>query len=95
MPELEDRIVAHHVGGRGFGVALNCPPNLAKDFVHVLYEADEVCAREMIKENKNENFHIFPYCLGEYNRPGKIFITKESLCEFEPGAESGLREALL
>jgi FkbM family methyltransferase len=76
MPELEDRIVAHHVGGRGFGVALNCPPNLAKDLVHVLYEADEVCAREMIKENKNENFHIFPYCLGEYNRPGKIFITK-------------------
>jgi FkbM family methyltransferase len=78
MPELEDRIVAHHVGGRGFGVALNCPPNLAKDLVHVLYEADEVCAREMIKENKNENFHIFPYCLGEYNRPGKIFITKNA-----------------
>jgi FkbM family methyltransferase len=76
MPELEDRIVAHHVGGRGFGVALNCPPNLAKHLVHVLYEADEICAREMIKENKNENFHVFPYCLGEYNRPGKIFITK-------------------
>jgi FkbM family methyltransferase len=76
MSELEDRIVAHHVGGRGFGVALNCPPNLAKHLVHVLYEADEICAREMIKENKNENFHVFPYCLGEYNRPGKIFITK-------------------
>jgi FkbM family methyltransferase len=78
MPELEDRIVAHHVGGRGFGVALNCPPNLAKHLVHVLYEADEICAREMIKENKNENFHVFPYCLGEYNRPGKIFITKNA-----------------
>lgn len=76
MSELEDRIVAHHVGGRGFGVALNCPPNLAKHLVHVLYEADEICAREMIKENKDENFHVFPYCLGEYNRPGKIFITK-------------------
>ena len=78
MSELEDRIVAHHVGGRGFGVALNCPPNLAKHLVHVLYEADETCAREMIKENKNENFHVFPYCLGEYNRPGKIFITKNA-----------------
>jgi FkbM family methyltransferase len=78
MSELEDRIVAHHVGGRGFGVALNCPPNLAKHLVHVLYEADEICAREMIKENKNENFHVFPYCLGEYNRPGKIFITKNA-----------------
>jgi FkbM family methyltransferase len=86
MPELEDRIVAHHVGGRGFGVALNCPPNLAKHLVHVLYEADEICAREMIKENKNENFHIFPYCLGEHNRPGKIFITKNAYASsnFEP-----------
>jgi FkbM family methyltransferase len=78
MPELEDRIVAHHVGGRGFGVALNCPPNLATHLVHVVYEADEICAREMIKENKNVNFHILPYCLGEYNRPGKIFITKNA-----------------
>jgi FkbM family methyltransferase len=78
MPELEDRIVAHHVGGRGFGVALNCPPNLANHLVHVVYEADELCAREMIKENKNANFHILPYCLGEYNRPGKIFITKNA-----------------
>jgi FkbM family methyltransferase len=86
MAELDDRIVAHHVGGRGFGVALNCPPNLAKHLVHVLYEADEICAREMIKENKNENFHIFPYCLGEYNRPGKIFITKNAYASsnFEP-----------
>ncbi len=76
MPELEDRIVAHHVGGRGFGVALNCPPGLAKHLVHVLYEADETCARQMIEENKNENFHILPYCLGQHNRRGKIFITK-------------------
>src|SRR5712692_8360225 len=78
MPKLEDRIVAHHVGGRGFGVALNCPDRLAKHLVHVLYEADEKCAREMIKENKNENFHILPYCLGQHNRPGKIFITKNA-----------------
>jgi len=77
-PELEDRIVAHHVGGRGFGVAFNCPPNLAKHVVHVLYEADETCARKMIEENKNDNFHILPYCLGEHDRPGKIFITKNA-----------------
>jgi FkbM family methyltransferase len=77
-PKLEDRIVAHHVGGRGFGVAFNCPPNLAKHVVHVLYEADETCARKMIEENKNDNFHILPYCLGEHDRPGKIFITKNA-----------------
>src|SRR6516164_549879 len=88
-PELEDRIVAHHVGGRGFGVAFNCPPNLAKHVVHVLYEADETCARKMIEENKNDNFHILPYCLGEHDRPGKIFITKNAYASsnLEPNSE--------
>jgi FkbM family methyltransferase len=88
-PELEDRIVAHHVGGRGFGVAFNCPPNLAKHVVHVLYEADETCARKMIEENKSDNFHILPYCLGEHDRPGKIFITKNAYASsnLEPNPE--------
>lgn len=76
MPELEDRIVAHHVGARGFGVALNCPPRLAKDLVHVVYEADAKCAQDMIAENRNEAFHILPYCLGAQDQPGKLFITK-------------------
>src|SRR6516225_4682413 len=88
-PELEDRIVAHHVGGRGFGVAFNCPPNLAKHVVHVLYEADETCARKMIEENKSDNFHILPYCLGEHDRPGKIFITENAYASsnLEPNPE--------
>src|SRR5262245_27900787 len=87
--EFEDRIVAHHVGGRGFGVAFNCPPSLAKHVVHVLYEADETCARKMIEENKNDNFHILPYCLGEHDRPGKIFITKNAYASsnLEPNPE--------
>jgi len=76
MRELKDRIVAHHVGARGFGVALNCPPRLAKDVVHVVYEADDKCAREMIAQNKDEAFHILPYCLGQADMPGKLFITK-------------------
>jgi FkbM family methyltransferase len=89
MLELEDRIVAHHVGGRGFGVAFNCPPNLAKHIVHVLYEADEACARKMIEENKNGNFHILPYCLGERDQPGKIFITKNAYASsnLEPSSD--------
>src|SRR5262245_58895800 len=89
MPELEDRIVAHHVGGRGFGVAFNCPPNLAKHVVHVLYEADETCARKMIAENTNDNFYILPYCLGERDQPGKIFITKNAYASsnLEPNSD--------
>jgi FkbM family methyltransferase len=89
MPELEDRIVAHHVGARGFGVAFNSPPRLAKDLVHVVYEADTKCAEEMIAENKNESFHILPYCLGLEDRPGKLFITKNAYASsnYKPNPE--------
>ena len=76
MPELQKRIVAHHVGARGFGVALNCPPRLAKDLIHVVYEADEQCAKEMIAENKDDNFHVLPYCLGGGKERTKLFICK-------------------
>jgi FkbM family methyltransferase len=72
----EERIVAHHVGARGFGVAFNCPPRFAKDLVHIVYEADSACAREMFAQNKDPNFHILPYCLGARDEIGTLFITK-------------------
>ena len=74
MPELQERIVAHHVGARNFTVAFNCPPQLSKHVIHVVYEADEPCAKEMIARNKDENFHILPYCLGQRQGPGKLLI---------------------
>lgn len=76
MPALQELIVAHHVGARGFGVALNCPRQLANHLIHVVYEADEQCANEMIAENKDKNFHILPYCLGRSNESAKLFICK-------------------
>ena len=85
MCELEDRIIAHHVGGRGFGVALNSPQRFSGDIVNVLYEADEKCALEMIAQNTNENFHVLPYCLGLEDRAGKLYITNN------PYASSNLR----
>ncbi|SRR6266851_410401 len=78
MRELEDRIVAHHVGGRGFGVALNAPVKFSRDIVNVLYEADDKCAREMMAQNTNENFHILPYCLGREDAAGKLYITNNA-----------------
>src|ERR1051326_8913359 len=74
--EPRDLIVAHHVGGRGFGVALNCPPLLSGDIMNVLYEADERCAADMIRENKKENFEILPYCLGRESGQKKLYICK-------------------
>jgi FkbM family methyltransferase len=85
MRELEDRIVAHHVGGRGFGVALNCPVRFSRDIVNILYEADEKCALEMIAQNTNENFHVLPYCLGLEDRAGKLHVTNN------PYASSNLK----
>jgi FkbM family methyltransferase len=85
MRELEDRIIAHHVGGRGFGVALNSPARFSRDIVNVLYEADDKCAFEMIAQNTNENFHVLPYCLGLKDRPGKLYITNN------PYASSNLK----
>jgi FkbM family methyltransferase len=85
MRELEDRIIAHHVGGRGFGVALNSPQRFSRDIVNVLYEADEKCALEMIAQNTNENFHVLPHCLGLEDRAGKLYITNN------PYASSNLR----
>jgi FkbM family methyltransferase len=86
MSATDQRIVAHHVGGRGFGVALNAPERLSKDLVHVLYEADEVCARAMMAENKADNYYVLPYCLGKENSDGRIFITKNPYASsnFEP-----------
>src|SRR5262245_11717796 len=85
MREIEDRIIAHHVGGMGFGVARNAPPMLARDIVDVLYEADDKCALEMIAQNTNENFHVLPHCLGLEDRAGKLYITNN------PYASSNLK----
>ncbi len=81
MKDLETKIVAHHVGGRGFGVAFNPPAHFKADIVHVLYEADSECVDEM---NLNSNTpqadllgerHLFPYCLGRLKGTGRLNIT--------------------
>src|SRR5437016_1440030 len=81
MKDLETKIVAHHVGGRGFGVSFNPPDHFKGDIVHVLYEADSECVDEM---NLNPNTpqadllgerHLFPYCLGRLKGTGKLNIT--------------------
>jgi len=91
MPDLQERIVAHHVGARGFTVAFNCPPKLAKHVIHVVYEADEQCAKEMIAQNKDENFHVLPYCLGQRKEPARLFICKNPYANsnLEPNPEYG------
>ena len=91
MSELQERVVAHHVGARGFGVALNCPAKLRKHLIHVVYEADAQCADEMIAQNKDENFHILPYCLGRRREPAKLFICKNPYfsSNLEPNPDYG------
>jgi FkbM family methyltransferase len=75
MPQSDATIVAHHVGGRGFGVAFNTPPVFDSDIAHVLYEADPVCAAAMQAENQRKNVFVLPYCLGERDGDATLHIT--------------------
>ncbi|MEI6513822.1 MAG: FkbM family methyltransferase [bacterium] len=74
MTQLNERIIAHHVGARGFGVALNCPPRFTRNVFHVTYEADEACARDMINSNKDSSLIVLPYCLGHQDQPCNLYI---------------------
>ncbi len=91
MRQPQERIVAHHVGARGFTVAFNCPPKLSKHVIHVVYEADEQCAKAMIAQNKDENFHVLPYCLGQRQERAKLFICENPYfsSNLEPNPDYG------
>jgi FkbM family methyltransferase len=79
---MESKIVCHHIGGRGFGVSFNAPERFWDDIVHVLYEADESNVADMqhnVEQPQRallgKEFHIIPYCVGEFNRKAKLRIT--------------------
>jgi FkbM family methyltransferase len=64
------KLVAHHVGARGFGVSLNVPAAFRQDVVHVLYEADAECVERMLRDAASAHSrllaerYVLPYCLG-------------------------------
>jgi hypothetical protein len=76
---LEGQIIAHHVGGRGLDVGLNCPAVFRGDLRHVLYEADVESYSEMtqgidgsplkdiLRSNRERlgDYFLLPFCLGE------------------------------
>jgi FkbM family methyltransferase len=79
LKSMVGKIVAHHVGGRGLDVGLNCPEKFRGDFFHVLYEADVDSYREMteaidaspmrdiLRSNIERlgDYLLLPYCVGE------------------------------
>jgi len=79
--KIETRIIAHHVGGRGFVVAFNTPDRFRHDIQHVLYEADAESIAQM-EENPDvvqaqlmEKPVILPYCLGSGPGRAKLNVT--------------------
>lgn len=82
--EIETRIVAHHVGGRGFGVAFNIPQRFRSDVQHVLYEADPESAESMLSDSSGpmaqamEKPIVLPYCLGRTKGKSKLNITSNA-----------------
>jgi FkbM family methyltransferase len=75
MKDLETKIVAHHVGGRGFVAPFKPPQAFNDDVVHVLYEADTEAAATMIRENGCKNRIVLPFCLGLKDGRGTLNIT--------------------
>lgn len=78
---FETRIVSHHIGGRGYGVAFNAPDQFRTDIVHVLYEADAESVEEMLDNPDTpqgrllEKPILLPYCLGKTDGPAKLNVT--------------------
>jgi len=72
---MENRLVAHHVGGRG-GYGRNFPVPLAfeRDMINVMYEADEKCIPQIVEYGKTQppETVVLPYCLS----------AKEGVCTF-------------
>ncbi len=78
------RLVAHHVGARGFGVSLNVPDLFRKDIVHVLFEADQDCVDRMLGNAETAHAKmlseklVFPYCVGRRRASARLNITANS-----------------
>src|SRR4051812_32325765 len=75
------KLVAHHVGARGFGVSFNVPEAFRREVVHVLYEADRDAVERMKREGESAHSkllgerHVLPYCLGRRRGSALLNIT--------------------
>lgn len=78
------KLVAHHIGARGFGVSFNIPARFREDVVHVLYEADADAVRRMEGELDSEHAkmlrekYVLPFCMGRRRGRAKLNITANS-----------------
>jgi len=91
------KIVAHHVGARGYGVSLNVPATFGSDIAHVLYEADADAVKRMESELDSAHAkmlsekYVLPFCLGRQNKRARLNITRNSYASslFSPNKEFG------
>lgn len=78
------KIVAHHVGARGFGVSLNLPAVFGADVAHVLYEADAEAVKRMELELDSSQAqmlsekYVLPYCLGKKHGRAILNVTRNA-----------------
>lgn len=78
------KIIAHHVGARGFGVSLNLPATFGPEVTHVLYEADADAVKRMESELDSAHAkmlsekYVLPYCLGSKRGRATLNVTRNS-----------------
>jgi len=78
------KLVAHHIGARGYGVSFNLPETFRGDVVHVLYEADADAVQSM--QSQHESAHakmlsekyVLPFCMGRRYASAQLNITANS-----------------
>lgn len=89
------RIIAHHIGARGFGVSLNLPEAFRSEVVNVLYEADSDAVARMSCETDSPQAkllaekYVLPYAVGRKKSKAVLNITANSYASslFQPNPD--------
>lgn len=78
---FDPRLIAHHVGARGYGVSFYVPPPFAHEVVHVLYEADPDAVEQLRRDDTSTSSkmliekHVLPYALGRQRGTANLNVT--------------------
>jgi FkbM family methyltransferase len=70
------KLSVHHVGGRAGSRAFPYIKKFEKDFINVLYDADEDCLEQVKHRNRNfeSELHVLPYALSDKCKPSVLNI---------------------
>lgn len=68
-------ICSHHIGGRAGNRSFPVLKEFERDFINVIYDADQDCVAQIKDRNSdlNSRLKVMPYCVGGENKDGIAF----------------------